>query len=136
MKLIKMTESKENLILLDVLKQLEELSRNQKLIEQALESCKKSLDSCFKEDEEMGFKPLKGWRLEEIKMVFEKQSLVFKHGILSYPYIDTQIGLYVDDSTKIYWNDLCPIGCYRLITHLEGEVDDDYLVLDERPEGR
>lgn len=136
MKLIKMTEAKENLILPDVLKQLEELSRNQKLIEHALKSCKENLDSCFKEDEEMGFKPLKGWKLEEIKMVFEKQSLVFKHGLLSYPYIDTQIGLYVDDHTKIFWNDLCPIGNYSLITHLEGKVVDDYLVIDERPEDR
>jgi hypothetical protein len=131
-----MTEPKENLIFPDVLKQLEGLLEKQKLIEYAMENCKTWLIASLKEDEEMGLVPLKGWKLDQIKMVFDKQSLVFKHSLLTYPYIDTQIGLYVDTPENFYWDNLYPMGSYNLITHPGGQVDDDYLIIEERPEDR
>jgi hypothetical protein len=131
-----MTESKAHFMLPDLLKHLEELSKKQQLIEQAIENCKTTLISCIEEDEKAGLEPLKGWKLDEIKIVFERQSLVFKHSVLAYPYIDTQMGLYVHDPEKIHFDNLYPMGKYRLITHLDGEVIDDYLVIEERPETR
>lgn len=74
---------------------------------------------------------LRGRRPNDIQLHFDNQSLVFKHGVLSYPYIDVQIGLYVADPKGIYFRDLEPIGTYRLIVMLDGEIDDNYLVLDE-----
>jgi hypothetical protein len=50
---------------------------------------------------------------------------------LAAPYIDTQIALYVADPKGAYYKDLKPIGTYRLIVTLDGEIDDDYLVLDD-----
>lgn len=127
-----MIETEKNSILLDVLKKLEELSEDQKLIEQTFACCKTGLANCIEEDLEIGIEPLRGWKLDEIKIVFEKQALIFKHGTLSYPYIDTQLGLYVHIPESDYWDDLYQIGTYRLITHPDGTIDDDYLVIDER----
>ena len=77
---------------------------------------------------------LRGRKLSDIKLHFDKQSLMFKHDILSYPYIDMQIGLYVDDPKGFYFRDLEPVGTYRLITTLDDKVDDDYLMLDDELE--
>ena len=85
-----------------------------------------------KEDEALGLKPLHGWDMEFIQLHVDKRSLVFNHGMLSYPYMDTQIGLYVEDPS--YHKNLKPIGHYRLITTLDGKIDDDYFVLEERNE--
>jgi hypothetical protein len=39
--------------------------------------------------------------------------------------------LYLADPKDIYFRDLEPIGTYRLIAMLDGEIVDDYLVLGE-----
>src|SRR5436305_11754687 len=119
-----------------IAERLRQWSEESGIVEKALENCKVSLANCAEEDKQIGEQPLKGWELEQIRLEFDKQSLVFKHGILSYPYIDTEIGLYVDDPEGIYFRHLKPIGSYRLITTLDGEVNDDYLVLDEWADGR
>ena len=102
----------------------------QRLIDEAIENCKVSLVNSAQDDLGVNEVPLKGWRLEQIQIRFHKQSLVFKHGVLSYPYIDTQIGLYVEDDSGVYLEGLKSIGHYRMITLLDGRADDDYLVLD------
>ena len=55
---------------------------------------------------------------------FERQSQMFAfyNPQLPYPYIVTTLGLFVGTRA---------IGDYRLITRLDGTVDDDYLVFDE-----
>jgi len=68
----------------------------------------------------------------DIQVVFERCALVFDHGILSYPFVETRLGLYVDDPSGVYFRGLRPIGHYRLITMLDGTADDDYFVLDEQ----
>jgi hypothetical protein len=70
--------------------------------------------------------------LAEIQVVFERCALVFDHGILNYPFVETQLGLYVADPTGVYFRGLRPVGHYCLITLLDGTADDDYFVLDER----
>lgn len=75
---------------------------------------------------------LGGLSLADIQMVFERCALVFDHGILSYPFVETRLGLYVADPTGMYFRGLRPVGHYRLITLLDGTADDDYFVLDEQ----
>jgi hypothetical protein len=70
--------------------------------------------------------------LTDIQIVFERCAIVFDHGILSYPFVETRLGLYVADLTGVYFRGLRPIGHYRLITRLDGTTDDDYFVLDEQ----
>jgi hypothetical protein len=119
----------------ETIQNLEQWSQQQKLIELALESCKVSLKNCAIEEAELfptqntGADVLRGHKLSDIQLHFDKQSLVFKHDILSYPYVEIQIGLYVADATGVYLRDLEPIGDYNLIVKLDGEIDDDYLVL-------
>jgi hypothetical protein len=110
---------------------LDNWSENHKLIEVALEYCREALKNYVQEEKELGIVPLDGYSIDEIQLHFEKMSLVYKHGILDYPSIDTQIGLYVDAPAGIYFRDIDRIGHYRLITTLDGKVDDDYLVIDK-----
>ncbi|OWK42418.1 hypothetical protein [Fimbriiglobus ruber] len=67
--------------------------------------------------------------LADTQIVFERCALVFDHGILSYPFVETRLGLYVPDATGVYFRGLRPVGHYRLITLLDGTADDDYFVL-------
>jgi hypothetical protein len=121
----------------DIIRNIETWSEEQNLVDKAIESCKVSLYNCAVEEAELfpmmdtNVDILNGWKISDIQLNFDKQSLVFKHGILSYPYIDTQIGLYVSDQKGSYFRDLKLIGTYRHIVTLDGEVDDDYLVLDD-----
>jgi hypothetical protein len=102
-----------------------------------IQSCKVSLHNCAIEEAELfpttniEIDVLKGHKLSDIKLHFDKQSLVFKHGVLSYPYVSVQIGLYIADPKGIHFCNLKLIGTYRLIVMLDGEIVDDYLVLDE-----
>ena len=66
----------------------------------------------------------------DIQVVFERCSLVFDHGILGYPVLETRLGLYVVDPSGLYFRGLRPVGHYRLITLLDGTADDDYFVLE------
>ncbi|MEM8641725.1 MAG: hypothetical protein AAGG51_23345 [Cyanobacteria bacterium P01_G01_bin.54] len=109
---------------------LKGLADQQALKMNALQSCHQALKQCILDDREVGEKELGGWLLDEIKLHFDKISLVFEHDILKYPYTDTKIGLYVDDPTSVYLRALKPIGHYRLITLLNGEVEDTYLVIE------
>ena len=65
--------------------------------------------------------------------MFERCALAFDHGVLSYPFVETRLGLYVSDPFGVYFRGgLRPVGHYRLITLLDGTADDDYFVLDEQ----
>ncbi|AWM35966.1 hypothetical protein C1280_02365 [Gemmata obscuriglobus] len=69
-------------------------------------------------------------------MVFERCALVFEHGILNYPFVETRLGLYVPDPSAVYFQGRRSIGHYRLITLLDGTTDDDYFILDDpKPAG-
>ena len=100
------------------------LAESQKLRHRAEETCREWLRSASEEGD------LGGWSLEEIELHFERCALVFDHGILSYPFVETRLGLYVADSTGVCFRGLRPVGHYRLITLLDGTDDDDYFVLD------
>lgn len=113
----------------DIIKQLRDWSEERSLIEEAYEYCRTSLENNEQEDKEAGLTAR--WLLGDIQLHFDKQSLVFKHGIFSHPFVDTQIGLYVAAENKGWLRDIQPIGRYRLITSLDGQVEDDYLIFDD-----
>jgi hypothetical protein len=100
-------------------------------VNRAIKLCHESIEACKKEDVKVRETPLNGFELAEIIPRFDKQSLVFSHDVLDYPYIETQIGLYIKDSLLGQFRNLIPIGTYRLITTLDGMVDDDYLEITE-----
>lgn len=97
------------------------------LHQQAEELCRVWIRSSDLEDEliEHGLMP------EDIQLVFERCALVFDHGILKHPFVETLIGLYVHVSTVGHFRGQRPIGHYRLITGLDGTEEDDYFVLDK-----
>ena len=88
-------------------------------------SCRMGLSSPDLEAELVGLTPA------DIQIVFERCTLVFDHGMLSHPFVETRLGLYVPDPSGLYFRGLRPIGHYRLITLLDGTDEDDYLVLDQ-----
>jgi hypothetical protein len=71
-----------------------------------------------------------GWAVEEIEPRFARCCLVFDHGILNYPFVETRLELGVRDERGVYLRDFRPIGHYRLITRLDGTADDDYFVIE------
>jgi hypothetical protein len=66
-------------------------------------------------------------RSEKIKMVFSSRWLCFEPKLVSYPYIDSRYIL-VAGKKKI--------GYYRLISTIEGEIEDDYFVINHPETGR
>lgn len=112
-----------------IVQQLQEWSQQQDLIEKAIEGCHISLQNWARDDKGIGL--IARWKVSDIQLHFDHQSLVFKHDVLSYPYVRTQIGLYVAADSKAWFRDLEPIGKYGLMTMLDGQVADDYLIFDD-----
>ena len=115
--------------------EIRDIVSDQQLVEKTLKLCQKSLKDCEEGDIEVEDTPLNGFECKEIQLLFDKQSLVFAHDVLDYNYIETQIGLYVKDRHDIHFRGIIPIGTYRLITTIDGKVEDDYLVFSETKEG-
>jgi hypothetical protein len=113
----------------NIVKQLQDWSEERSLIEEAYQCCRTSLENNERDDKEVGHTAR--WKLSDIQLHFDRQSLVFQHSVFSYPFVDTQIGLYVVAESKGWFRDLQPIGRYRLITSLDGQVEDDYLIFDD-----
>ncbi len=63
-----------------------------------------------------------GWAAADIRAVFRSHCLCFTSGLLPYPYVVTQLDLYAPGDEEV--------GYYRLVTTLEGRVEDDYFVID------
>jgi hypothetical protein len=113
--------------LLNAVRALRLASQRHDLMRRATESCRAFLlDSAT----EGRLPPDKGgWNIDAIEMRFKSQSLVFAHGLLSYPFMETMFDLYVRDQSGMYPEGR-EIGSYRLITLLDGRAEDDYLVID------
>jgi hypothetical protein len=80
------------------------------LINRAIKRCRQWL---INESSDMPYSP------SAVRIEFASHSLCFCNALLSYPYIDTRLRLFVGEDE---------IGYYRYITFLDGTVDDDYLV--------
>jgi hypothetical protein len=97
-----------------ILRFLSELASQQRLLERAIEGC----EACF-QNEEGGL--IAGWSSQELTKTFFAHSLTFQHR-LGWIYLCTELRL-IDSSGQ-------EVGSYRLITTLDGDTDDDYLVFD------
>ena len=108
----------------DIKQDLCQLAQQQGLASRAKESCKTLL---IDEQKNQGFddssKLISDFDVDDIELKFDRQAFVFKNRLIEYQYIDTQLGLYVQTSSGVL-----QVGHYRLITRLDGEYDDDYLV--------
>jgi hypothetical protein len=121
-----------------IIQNLEKWSQEHNLIERSLNNCLISLHDAAIEEAELfptlndSVDMISGWKLSEIKLEFENQSLIFKHGILNYPFIITQISLYIEEPGSCYFREIKPIGTYKFIVTLDGEVNDTYLIIDDK----
>lgn len=86
-------------------------------------SCRECLHSAATDGD------LLGLTSADVQAVFERCALVFAHGVLDHPFVETRFGLYVADPEAGWFRGLRPVGHYRLITRLDGTDEDDYLVL-------
>jgi hypothetical protein len=111
-----------------LIEELQELVKKQNLQEKAIQYCKTALTNSKAEEIDLNLEPLNGYELGNIQLQFKKHSLIFKNNVLTYPYINTTIGLYLINKSRKSPNDLEEIGEYSLITLLDGEIDDDYLL--------
>lgn len=102
------------------------LVSRQSLRGRAFEGCSKWLH----DPENDGPGGLSGRAAGEILPRFKSSSLVFDHGLLSHPFVETRLDLCVRDTSGTALNDLRPVCYYRLITLLDGTVDDDYFVIE------
>lgn len=117
-----------------IVAQLQVWAEQYHIVAMAHTACQQALHNSMREDEELGLVPLCGWHYQDIHLQFDSQALVFSSSRLSYPYIDTRIGLYVRTDRRYYHEGKCPIGYYRLITLLDGTIEDDYLVVEVPPD--
>ncbi len=97
----------------EIILELKKLAQSQKLVDHAIQSCLAWLD-----DEES---LPSGWSPAEIKCEFKSHSLCFEHSLLSYPFVVTHLRLFRNEDE---------VGYYKLITTLDGKVDDDYFVIE------
>jgi hypothetical protein len=109
-----------------IIQNLEKWSQEHNLIENTFKSCIVHLHNAATEDAELfgtSIDMISGWKLSDIKLELENQSLII-----------TQIGLYIEEPESCYFRGLKPIGTYQLIVTLDGEVDDTYLIIDDKSE--
>jgi hypothetical protein len=98
----------------EVVEYLLDLVARDKLIERAMESC----DGWFTNNGG----EIEGWISQDLEKQFFSHTLVFQRSDWDLIYIDTRFKLLTSSGREI--------GHYRLISTLDGEIDDDYLVLE------
>lgn len=111
----------------DVENILSKFSEKHNLKKEALISCRVAMSNCVADDPE----GLGGFRIEEVRLEFVQQEMIFEHYFYNTPFVKTRIGLYKNEENEIYVRNLEPIGYYELDTDLEGESFDDWLIIDE-----
>ena len=89
-------------------------AEKQNLLEKALQG----LAKCF--ENEGGI--IDGWTIAEMRPQFRDHALCFSSALYSYPFVKTTFHLFSPDDIHS--------GEYRLLTTLDGEIDDDFLLLD------
>lgn len=106
--------------------ELAALAASQNLRSRAFDGCLKWL----RDEASASPDGLSGWVGGEIEPHFRSCSLVFDHGSLSHPFLDTRLDLCIRDASGASPGGLRLVGHYRLITRLDGVAEDDYFVID------
>lgn len=100
--------------LVGIVEYLTSLAAERNLVQRARQGCSTFIENTKRD----GGLPAQ-LQQDKIRMEFRRHSLIFESAQPAYAYIDTMLDLFIDDEE---------IGYYRLITCLNDEVDDDYLV--------
>jgi hypothetical protein len=118
------------------LEQLRLFFIEQNLLLQAIDKCDIALQICEQEEIELNIQPLKGWIREDIHKRLRQHTLVLMDKYPSSPYIETVLDLYIPSTNKKDTPSAfdMPIGFYKLITNLDGVIEDDYLVIEQEAE--
>lgn len=109
---------------------LTDFSKKNNLQQKALKSCQVAMLNCIEDDID-GLGGLGGFKIEEIRLEFIRQEVIFEHYSNNTPFVKTRIGLYKNIENDIYFRNLEPVGYYELDTNLDGESFDDWLIIDK-----
>ena len=115
--------------------ELQDWAAQYNLVEDAIAGAKVFIHNNESDEADLGHKPVLDY--SQLILELDKQFLVFKNGensTVPHVYVSTQIGLYVQD--KVYFRGLRPVGYYQLITGIDGEVKDDYLIFQDQYQAR
>jgi hypothetical protein len=102
--------------LADAVNRLAEHARSYKLAERAGDGC-----ALFLRNEEAESGLPGGLKAAEVEVSFRSHALYFDSSLLGHPYITTRLDLIARGEQ---------VGFYKLITDLDGQVVDDYLVFE------
>lgn len=111
---------------------LRALASEHNLVSRALRGTEVALDNWKVCDIEVGIVPLDGSDREKIRARFVKHAFVFEYIERVAPYIETIVELYTEEAPsagRLSTFDR-PIGSYKLITSIQGDDVDDFLILD------
>jgi hypothetical protein len=123
--------SEHLLMELSTIKQkLKDFSDKLDLVNQARESCLNVITKLVNEDKG-DLATIGGFYPSELIYEFKDQTFVFNSYLTDTPFIQTQIGIYINDPEKVWVRGLEPVGTYELDTNLEGEHIDDWLWFDK-----
>jgi len=102
--------------LADAVNRLDQHARSYRLTERAGDGC-----ALFLRNEEAESGLPGGLTAGEVEVSFRSHALYFESSLLGYPYITTRLDLMASGEQ---------VGFYKLITDLDGQVVEDYLVFE------
>ena len=106
---------------------LNEFSHKYDLINRAITGCEVFMKNSIRDDKGA----LRGFSIDEILLMFDQQVVVFNHYLWGSLVVKTQIGLYKKQKDDDFVRGHEPIGYYVLDCKPNGEVIDDWLVVEE-----
>ncbi len=115
--------------ILEITDVLNAFSEKHDLIKKTFEGCNKSIDTCIKEELEIGLEPLGGVLRENIRIKFHSQFLVNDREWRHVPCVKTRLSLY-DCKGFEEFDDTDYIGFYEYDVDENGECFDDWFVLE------
>jgi len=100
---------------------LKAFSDHHNLKERAFKRCMEALQNCFADDpQDFG-----GIAIPEIALEFMQQEFIFEHYVHATPFVKIRIDLF----RKAASGDPIRMGCYELDINLEGEIIDDWVIV-------
>ena len=101
---------------------LKEFSDKYEIKQEAMKSCLKAMTNCINDDPN----GLRGFSIDEIRLEFAAQELIFEHYLYLIPFVKTRIELYKKIENR---GESLPIGYYELDTDMKGYSFDDWLII-------
>lgn len=118
-------------MILEIQKELNLFSRKHNLIEETFKSCKEAIETCFREDAELGIITLGGIPKENIRVKFNSQFLINNREYRYTPCFKTKLILFDNEGKGENFDEMEYIGYYELDVDEKGVVFDDWLVFEK-----